>query len=154
MVHQSALKLHIGIYVVLTILILSIIIISGYSANKEKYLDLICYYQQLFLVTMLMFYSLKLVSQLFRQDRCMKLTNDNFYKYNFMCNYIDTGVPFRSTALLLFAPYSAQAMIRGINFRSYVYAWLYIRRHHFDWLIDDSSLYRCSSSCSSIMILC
>lgn len=93
--------------------------------RSGKYLDLICYYQQLFLVTMLMFYSLKLVSQLFRQDRYMKLTNDNFYKYNFMCNYIDTGVPFRSKALLLFAPYSAQAMFRGINFRLYVYAWLY-----------------------------
>lgn len=94
--------------------------------RSGKYLDLIGRCQQLFFVTMLIFYSLKLVSQLFRQDRCMKLTNDNFYKYNFMCNYIDTGVPFRSTALLLFAPYSAQAMFRGINFRLYMYAWLYI----------------------------
>jgi hypothetical protein len=94
--------------------------------RSGKYLDLICRCQQLFLATMLTFYSLKLVSQLFRQDRCMKLTNDNFYKYNFMCNYLDTGVPFRSTALLLFAPYSAQAMFKGINFRLYVYAWLYI----------------------------
>jgi len=91
-----------------------------------KYLNLICYYQQLFFLTTLLFYSLKLLSQLFRQDGCMKLTNDNFFKYNFMCNYLDTGVPFRSTALLLFAPFTVQAMFRAINFRLYVYAWLYI----------------------------
>lgn len=94
--------------------------------RSGKYFDLICLYQQLFLLTMLLFYSLKLVSQLFRQDVCMRLTNENFYKYNFMCNYLETGVPFRSTALLLFAPFSAQAMFRAINFRLYVYAWLYI----------------------------
>lgn len=94
--------------------------------RSGKYLDLICIYQQLFLVTLLLFYSLRLVSQLFRQDRCMELTNDNFYKYNFMCNYLDTGVPFRSTALLLFAPFIVQAMFRAISFRLYVYAWLYI----------------------------